>query len=118
MRFQQESQFQRGRSQRGWEQGKAGMKAGTEQSRVQEGVWATQWPFENCKSNLHKVKEQKIQHERGETGSRQGIARNGNKQWTIQVWQEQERLQRNQAALLAPRELKGTIKEDEDTAEE
>lgn len=35
----------------------------------------------------------------------------------IQVCQEQESLQRNETGLLAPQELKGTIKEDEDTAE-
>lgn len=48
-----------------------------------------------------------MQRERGETGSQQGIARNGNKQWIIQVCQEEERLQRNQEALPAPREFKG-----------
>lgn len=82
----------------------------------------TQWSFKKWKSNLHEVNKQgqKIQHERGETGSQQEIAslgRNGNKQQIIQVCQEQESLQRNETGLLAPQELKGTIKEDEDTAE-
>lgn len=45
----------------------------------------TQWSFKKWKSNLHEVNKQgqKIQHERGETGSQQEIAslgRNGNKQ--------------------------------------
>lgn len=99
MRFQQGAQLQRGVR-------KAGIKAGEEQSsgRCLSRTMALE---KSCKPNPRKVKEQKMQRERGETGSQQGIARNGNKQWIIQVWQEEERLQRNQEALPAPREFKG-----------
>lgn len=88
----------------GAEEGRDEGREGAEFRKVSE---PHNGPSKTADPTFTRSRDRKYGMKEGKQEALRGIARNGNKQWIIQVWQEEERLQKNQAALLAPRELKG-----------